>query len=88
MPNCDIVTYFVQVFSLLGPLVTNSENSLETVAFAALSLGIIYAGSCNYRVSQTIITALMERSEAELLDPLARFLCLGLGLLYLGKMVK
>ena len=78
----------VQVYALLSPLVTDPKSSLDIIAFAALSLGIIYAGSCHYRVSQTITTALIERSEAELLDPLARFLCLGLGLLYLGKMVK
>ena len=77
----------VQVYALLSPLVTDPKSSLDIIAFAALSLGIIYVGSCHDGVAQAIIIALMERSEAELGDPLARFLCLGLGLLYLGKQV-
>lgn len=44
-------------------------------------------GSCNEEVAQSIIYALMDRSESELGEPLARLLPLGLGLLYLGKQV-
>eukprot|EP00250_Pteridium_aquilinum_P033849 c6479_g1_i1 orf=630-3299(-) len=74
-----------EVYALLSPFIADSKNSLDLVAFSALSLGMIYVGSCHDGIAQAIIFALMERSEAELGDPLARFLCLGLGLLYLGK---
>ena len=77
----------MQVYALLSPLVTDPKSSLDIIAFSALSLGIIYVGTCHDGIAQAIILALMERSEAELGDPLVRFLCLGLGLLYLGKQV-
>ncbi|KAH7285152.1 hypothetical protein KP509_33G015600 [Ceratopteris richardii] len=76
-----------EVYSLLSPLLADSKNGLDLVAFAALSLGIVYVGSCHDGIAQAIFLALMERSETELGEPLARFLCLGLGLLYLGKQV-
>lgn len=58
------------------------------IAFTALSLGLIYLGSCNEEVAQAIIFALMDRSETELGDALGRLLPLSLGLLYLGKQVR
>ncbi|CAA0816209.1 26S proteasome non-ATPase regulatory subunit 2 homolog A [Striga hermonthica] len=74
-----------QVSNLLMPLLGDGKSSLDVIAFAAISLGLVYVGSCNEDVAQAIIFALMDRSETELTDPLARFLPLGLGLLYLGK---
>lgn len=61
--------------------------SLDVLAFTAISLGLVYVGSCNEEIAQAIIFALMERSESELGEPFARLLPLGLGLLYLGKQV-
>lgn len=58
------------------------------IAFAAISLGLVFVGSCNEEVAQAIIFALMDRNESELGEPLARLLPLGLGLLYLGKQVN
>jgi 26S proteasome regulatory subunit N1 len=75
----------VQVLELLTPIVHDFKVGIEVAGFAALSLGLVYVGSCNEDVAQSIILALMDRSEAELGEPLAHFLCLGLGLLYLGK---
>ncbi|KAI3457194.1 hypothetical protein Pfo_013857 [Paulownia fortunei] len=74
-----------QVRSALMPLLGDGKSSLDVIAFTAISLGLVYVGSCNEEVAQAIIFALMDRSESELGDPLARFLPLGLGLLYLGK---
>ncbi|KAK4438722.1 26S proteasome non-ATPase regulatory subunitA [Sesamum alatum] len=74
-----------QVRSALMPLLGDGKSSLDVIAFTAISLGLVYTGSCNEEVAQAIIFALMDRSESELGDPLARFLPLGLGLLYLGK---
>lgn len=61
---------------------------MDVIAFTAISLGLIYVGSCNEDVAQSIIFALMDRSESELGDPLCRLLPLALGLLYLGKQVS
>ncbi|KAJ0250915.1 26S proteasome non-ATPase regulatory subunit 2 A [Hirschfeldia incana] len=69
----------------LSPILKDKKAPLDVVAFAALSLGMVYAGSCNDEVAQSIIYALMDRNSAELSEALARFLPLGLGLLYLGK---
>lgn len=77
----------VQVLDLLTPIVQDSKAGIELAGFAAVALGLIYVGSCNEDVAQSIVLALMERTETELGEPLARFLCLGLGLLYLGKQV-
>ncbi|XP_047949685.1 26S proteasome non-ATPase regulatory subunit 2 homolog A-like [Salvia hispanica] len=74
-----------QVRSILMPLLLDGRSSVDVIAFAAIALGLVYVGSCNEDVAQNIVLALMERSEAELGDPLARFLPLGLGLLFLGK---
>jgi 26S proteasome regulatory subunit N1 len=81
------VAVFMQVLDLLTPIVQDSKVGIDLAGFAAVALGLIYVGSCNEDVAQSIVLALMERSEAELGEPLARFLCLGLGLLYLGKQV-
>lgn len=69
------------------PLLLDGRSSVDVIAFAAISLGLVYVGSCNEDVAQNIVLALMDRSESELADPLARFLPLGLGLLFLGKQV-
>lgn len=71
----------------MSPILNDANAPLDVIAFAALSLGMIYVGSCNEEVAQSIIFALMDRSEAELGEALTRFLPLGLGLLYLGKQV-
>ena len=72
----------------MSPILNDAKAPLDVIAFAALSLGMIYVGSCNEEVAQSIIFALMDRSEAQLGDALTRFLPLGLGLLYLGKQVE
>jgi 26S proteasome regulatory subunit N1 len=74
-----------QIRDKLAPILNDGSAPLDVIAFTAISLGLIYVGSCNEEVAQAIIFALMDRSESELGEPLARLLPLGLGLLYLGK---
>ncbi|KAJ8429001.1 hypothetical protein Cgig2_025668 [Carnegiea gigantea] len=74
-----------QIRNRLTPILSDAKASLDVIAFTAISLGLIYVGSCNEEVAQAIIFALMDRSESDLGEPLAKFLPLGLGLLYLGK---
>lgn len=78
---------FSQLRRKLIPILNDARASLDVIAFTALSLGLIYLGSCNEEVAQAIIFALMDRSESELGDALTRLLPLSLGLLYLGKQV-
>ncbi|KAF9599925.1 hypothetical protein IFM89_001871 [Coptis chinensis] len=74
-----------QIREKLSPILNDPKAPLDVIAFTAISLGLVYVGSCNEEVAQSIIFSLMDRSEAELVEPLIRFLPLGLGLLYLGK---
>lgn len=46
---------------------------------------MIAVGSCNAEVTGTLLQVIMERSESELKDTYARFLPLGLGLVYLAR---
>lgn len=75
-----------QICSKLIPILGDSKASLDVIAFTAISLGLVFVGSCNGDIAEAIICALMER-ESELGEPLTRLLPLGLGLLYLGKQV-
>ncbi|XP_026447972.1 26S proteasome non-ATPase regulatory subunit 2 homolog A-like isoform X2 [Papaver somniferum] len=78
-----------QIQQKLIPILWDTKAPLDVIAFAAISLGLVFVGSCNENdVAQSIILALMERTEAELDEPLTRLLPLGLGLLYLGKQEK
>ncbi|KAJ8073879.1 proteasome regulatory particle base subunit [Marasmius tenuissimus] len=77
-----------EVLSLLLPFVADDAASMEIVSLAALALGFVFVGSENGEVTGTILQALMERAEREdkgLEEKWARFLALGLGLLYLGQ---
>lgn len=57
----------------------------EVLGITALSLGMIAVGSCDAEVTGTLLQVIMERSESELKDTYARFLPLGLGLVYLAR---
>lgn len=52
---------------------------------SALAVGMIGVGSCNPEMTEVLIQTIMERTEADFKDTYARFLPLGLGLLYLGR---
>lgn len=79
---------YCQLRQKLSPILNDAKASLDVIAFTAISLGLIYVGSCNEEVAQAIIFALMDRSESEFGEPLTRLLPLSLGLLYLGKQVN
>lgn len=70
------------ISELLEP---NVVDLLETSSFAALSLGFINVGTCNAEISSSIVQILMEAQEDTIIDKKARFMALGLGLLYLGR---
>lgn len=71
---------------ILESIVSNTETTnITDVSLAALSLGLIYIGTCNDDISSVLLQRLMESSEADLNHTASRYLCLGLGLIYLGK---
>ena len=79
------------VMELLLPVVEASEGGapgMLEVSLAGLALGMIYVGKCDETVGSTIVQRMMEASDEELDHSHARFLCLGLGLLFLGRMEK
>ena len=59
--------------------------SQQVIGVTAIACGMIAVGSCNGSVCSTILQTLMEKTEAELKDTYARFLALGLGLVFLGE---
>jgi hypothetical protein len=70
-----------------GRFLTNYSCLLQVIGVAALACGLIAVGSSNGTVTSAIAQTLMERNEAssaDLKDPFARFLALGLGLSFLG----
>jgi len=72
------------VLDTLAPIITNSDAMIE-VAFAAVSLGQIYTGTCNSDIASLIVQKLMEASDASLEISESNFLGLGLGLLFFGR---
>jgi 26S proteasome regulatory subunit N1 len=62
-----------------------SATDFSEVALAGLSLGMANAGSCDDESAGVLIQRLMEATETELDQSISRFLCLGLGLLFLGS---
>jgi 26S proteasome regulatory subunit N1 len=61
------------------------EGMLES-SLAGLALGMICVGKCDDNVGSTLVQKLMEASDEDLEHSHARYLCVGLGLLFLGKM--
>lgn len=74
-----------EVLNLLLPIVSDSEQPIELNALAALALGHVFVGTCNGDITSTILQTLLERDSVELSNRWARFLSLGLGLLYMGN---
>uniref|UniRef100_A0A383WPA2 26S proteasome non-ATPase regulatory subunit 2 homolog n=1 Tax=Tetradesmus obliquus TaxID=3088 RepID=A0A383WPA2_TETOB len=74
-----------EVQELLVPLVLDSDQTMEVAGLAALALGLVFSSSCKEDVVEALLTALMSRGETELSGVWAKFLVLGLGLLFLGK---
>lgn len=79
------------VMEVLVPIVESSgggPSGMMEVSLAGLALGMIFVGSCDDAVGGTIVQRLMEATDDELDHKHARFLCLGLALLFMGQMEK
>ncbi|KAJ3151446.1 proteasome regulatory particle base subunit, partial [Irineochytrium annulatum] len=73
------------VMELLLPLVSDTGLSMELASLASLSLGLIFVGTCHGEITSTILQTMMERDDATLKDVYAKFMGVGLALLFLGK---
>jgi 26S proteasome regulatory subunit N1 len=78
---------------LLPVLESTSEaaggpQTFTEVCLAGLALGMVYAGKCDEDVATSLVQRLMEASEEELNHSHAKYLCLALGLLFLGHTEK
>lgn len=74
------------LLELLLPIVEDTGLDMQLSAMAALSLGLIFVGSSNDRVSEAIITTLLdEERQKQLKDKWTRFMSLGLALLFFGR---
>lgn len=70
----------------LLPIVEDTSLEMQLSAMAALSLGLTFVGSSNGRVSEAIITTLLdEERQKNLKDKWTRFMSLGLALLFFGR---
>ena len=79
------------VMELLVPVVESSgggPSGFMEVSLASLALGLVFVGKCDDNVGGSLVQRLMEATDEELEHSHARFLCLGLALLYLGQMEK
>nr|CAA70948.1 19S regulatory cap region of 26S protease subunit 2 [Schizosaccharomyces pombe] len=73
------------LLDMLSPIVTDTDCPMQLSCLAALSLGLIFVGTCNGDVASTILQTLMEREESAQNDQWGRFMALGLALLFNGK---
>jgi 26S proteasome regulatory subunit N1 len=76
-----------ELLPMLLPIVADDGATMELASMAALALGFVFVGSENGEVTGTILQTFMERCDREdksLDEKWARFMALGLGLLYLG----
>lgn len=70
----------------LLPIIEDSSLEMSLSAMAAISLGMIFVGSGNHQVAEAIATQMMDEDrQNQLKDKWARFMALGLGLLYFGR---
>jgi 26S proteasome regulatory subunit N1 len=75
-----------ELLSYLLPIVEDSSLEMQLSAMAAVSLGMIFVGSSNHQVADAIATTLMDEDrQKHLKDKWARFMSLGLALLYFGR---
>eukprot|EP00922_Rhytidocystis_sp_ex-Travisia-forbesii_P046791 GHVS01069754.1.p1 GENE.GHVS01069754.1~~GHVS01069754.1.p1 ORF type:complete len:1011 (+),score=212.58 GHVS01069754.1:139-3171(+) len=74
------------ILELMIPVIIDCSFTVECSAMAALSVGLIFVGSCNPEAAEAILQTLLERqtTKGALDRAIARFFGVGLALLFLG----
>jgi 26S proteasome regulatory subunit N1 len=76
----------VDLLDYLLPILEDTGLELQLSAMAAVSLGMIFVGSSNHQVAEAIATQMMDEDrQKQFKDKWARFMALGLALLYFGR---
>ncbi|KAK6375380.1 proteasome regulatory particle base subunit [Lithohypha guttulata] len=74
------------LLDFLLPIIEDSSLDMSLSAMAAVALGMIFVGSGNHQVAEAIATQMMDEDrQNQLKDKWARFMALGLALLYFGR---
>lgn len=75
-----------EIKEILLPYIADTSLDMQISAMAALSLGLIFVGSSDSDISETVVqTFFDEDREKQLKDKWTRFMVLGLALLYFGR---
>lgn len=78
-------THKEEMLEILLPYVADTSLDMQLSAMAALALGLIFVGSANSDISETIVQTFFDEDRAsQLKDKWTRFMALGLALLYFG----
>ena len=80
-------THREDILELLGGILEDDSATMEIASLAALAIGFVFVGSANGDASGTISQAIMDRFERQdksLDEKWARFMAVGLGLIFLG----
>ncbi|EME31419.1 26S proteasome regulatory subunit N1 isoform 1 [Galdieria sulphuraria] len=76
----------MEIQELLIPIVADASAPLDTLCFAALSLGLVFQGSADEELVSTLIQALLDRDLASWEnESMIRLLPLSLAMLYTGR---
>ena len=73
------------ILEMLVPKIIDAESSIEVVSTTCLALGLVYCGTGNDDISGSMIEAFLDCTTTDLNDSVARFMCVGIGLLFLGQ---
>ncbi|PWN50604.1 26S proteasome regulatory complex, non-ATPase subcomplex, Rpn1 subunit [Violaceomyces palustris] len=73
------------IVQLLLPHIQDETTPMEVASMASLSLGFIFVGSSHGEITPSILQSMMEREPSHLDEKWARFMSLGLALLFLGQ---
>jgi 26S proteasome regulatory subunit N1 len=75
-----------ELLELLLPIVSDTNLDMQLSAMAALSLGMIFVGSANGEVTDALMNTLLDEDRTkQLTNKWARFMALGLALLFFGQ---
>lgn len=73
------------VREVLKGMYEGDSPTIELLSHIALALGFIHVGTCDADLTELFLGTFLERGEVGLKSTYSRYLCLAIGLLYLGK---